>query len=336
MHNQPIFADHHGMDLLTLLLLTATTGVLALVLTMGLSGWRDFVEHRRVRLQATPRQPQSLSSQNGQRVPKLVQPDTATSTFARWCTDLAMAHDDVSAKSTTWLLNRLITYRFEFTRHTIGPEFPAQVAEALNQLPKVFLEIMVAHGVPLELDVVGEPPAMADVGGPNPKLHLNKFFLIDETLYRSQQNPVFPYDLPGVLAHEFAHYLDWHCMPDIPDDAQQRLLGHGHLTGRREFCQAWQACVAAIPHSEHMPTEDEWAALIATVGGQLHLPKEQQDLLEVSFFINRPEEVFAECLVYLLYGTARRPVLSYFMPCVPVVEALLREGLQACCARPRQ
>ncbi len=206
------------------------------------------------------------------------------------------------------LATKLISFRFHFTRWSLGEDFIQRVITALEELPLIILQMMHQHQIYLELDLVFEIAAVMDFE--RKRLLLNKFFLLDETLIRTEESDTFPYGLKGILLHEFCHYIDWYMISD------KKLSSH------TVFAQAFKQDLKAIPKHLKLSPEER-PELCLKHGGILKLSPKDREKMDVSLFILEEEETFSDIFVYLLLGKTRPAIATYFQQSILAAEHLL-------------
>jgi hypothetical protein len=212
------------------------------------------------------------------------------------------------------MLESLISFRFPFTRQNIGTEFPEAMKAAMETFPPVLIQLLYKHKVPIELDVVCDIPAMMDPNGP--KLMFSKLFTMDDQLFHSNHNPIYPYGLPGMILHELGHFVDWFLDPET-----------GRLSATSEFLSAVQEDVQAIDPAM-IYTFEMCNAFREQYGGYLKLPKVIRYRSDLSMFVKQEEEVFGEAFLYLMSGGGREIVIKHFPKTILAVEALLTRSFE--------
>lgn len=211
-------------------------------------------------------------------------------------------------KSPAEIVDGLLALRFPFTRESIGEPFIRQVRETLSGLPYILLQILDHKKIHVELDLVCEIAAILDMA--QSRLWVSRYFLIDTELFETENNPIFPYGLSGVMLHEMAHLLDW------------SLQKPGRVSGLATFKSAFAGDVAALP-KELMISHEERVALCALHGGYLKLPETEKERADVALFSLQEEETFADAFAYLMTGTARPAVAKHFQGTIEATRSLL-------------
>lgn len=195
------------------------------------------------------------------------------------------------------MVSALVQYRFEFTHFYVSDSFLSQVHDKLMALPELLIYFLYRHRVIIFIDAIMPMPALCLQD--SPKIYLAEKILLDDEVFHTAENPFMPYGLSGILGHEIGHAVDW------------LLDSEGFLSDLDSFQKAWSEDVEAIP-PEMKPGLEALNAMIQRYGRTVDIPKNESFLLDLHYYLDKPEEVFAEVFLCWLLGPVNEPLSSLF------------------------
>lgn len=206
------------------------------------------------------------------------------------------------------LADQLLCLRFPFGLESIGEDFIGKVRQTLSDLPVILLQILQRRQIFVELDYICEIAAILDQE--RCRLYVSKRFMLDDQVFETESNPIFPYGLRGVILHELAHLLDWN------------LYKGGRISGLPTFQNAFRDDVSHIPPEmrlNHMARIE----ICELHGGYVKLPEAEKERCDLALFTLQDEETFADIFALLMTGRARAPVEKYFPRSVDAARQML-------------
>lgn len=197
------------------------------------------------------------------------------------------------------MVQRLVTFRFPFSRESMGEAFVQDVNESLLSLPLFLLQALTYYQFQVQLDTVHDIGGMMDIG--RRSLYLHRYFMMDATAYELRQNPVFPYGITETLLHELGHFLD------------VILTRSEKLSFTPLFKQAIRQDIKAIAPEDLLDHETR-VRMCQEAGGYLKLSSEIRERVDLALFCLQPEETFSEAFLYLASGGRSREVIPQYFP----------------------
>lgn len=197
------------------------------------------------------------------------------------------------------MMERLISFRFPFSREGVGESYLADVRQSLLELPVFLLQAMTYYKFTVQLDTAHEIGAMMDIA--KRSMYLHRFFMMDGQAFELRDNEVFPYGITETMLHELGHFIDYVL-------TRKQKLSHTPL-----FKQAIRHDVEKIP-KEMILSHQERVSLCHDAGGYLKLPPIERKRVDLALFCLQTEETFAEAFLHLTSNGRSREVIPEFFP----------------------